>query len=57
MKVNDVERNVASILQPHHNHSGYPEEEDIIAGFHYCGWVEVTQALGVIGPAQGGVSP
>ncbi|MBA7711073.1 hypothetical protein ES703_120025 [subsurface metagenome] len=42
MKVNGAEGNITSILQSHHNHPGYPEEEDVVAGFHYRGGVEVA---------------
>lgn len=40
-------------LQTHHDHPGDPEEQDVVAGFEECGWLEVfvVGMLGV-GPLQ-----
>ncbi len=41
----------------HHDHAGDPEENNVEAGHHYAGWVELTQRVGVFWPAEGGESP
>ena len=36
----------------HGDHAGNPEEDDVEAGNHHAGWVELTQRVGVFRPAQ-----
>ncbi|MOA12824.1 hypothetical protein D3C78_1328460 [compost metagenome] len=36
----------------HHDHAGDPEEDDVEAGHHHAGWVELTQRVGVLWPAE-----
>ncbi len=57
VQVDVVEWDVASTLQPHHDHPRHPEEQDVVAGLEDGGGVEVAQILGVVGPAQGGKGP
>ena len=57
MQVDGAEGHVIGHLQPLHDHAGYPEEEDIIAGFHHVGWIEAFQIWRLIRPAQGGEGP
>ena len=57
VQVDGAEGNIARILHAHHNHPGHPEEEDVVAGLHDRGRVEIAQVFGIIGPAQGGVRP
>jgi len=49
---NGVERDVAHVFQTGENHSGYPEEDDVIAGDQGAGRVEVFELLGVVWPTQ-----
>ena len=44
-------------LEPHHDHPGDPEEDDVEAGDQDRGGVEGAQALGVLRPAQGAEGP
>ena len=57
MQVDGVEGDFAGELQPRHDHARHPEEEDVVAGFHDRGRVEVLQVGGLFGPAQGGERP
>ena len=41
----------------HHDHAGNPEEDDVEAGDHHAGWVELTQRVGVFRPAEGREGP
>ncbi|CCK17247.1 hypothetical protein BN136_3257 [Cronobacter universalis NCTC 9529] len=41
----------------HHDHAGNPEEDNIEAGDHHAGRVELTQRVGVFRPAEGGERP
>ena len=41
----------------HHDHAGNPEEDDVEAGYHHAGWVELTQGVGVFRPAKGREGP
>ena len=41
----------------HHDHAGNPEEDDIEAGNHHAGWVELAQGIGIFRPAEGGEGP
>jgi len=41
----------------HHDHAGDPEEDNVEAGHHHAGWVELTQRVGVFWPAEGGEGP
>ncbi len=53
VEVDLAEGNLAGVLQPHHDHPGHPEEEDIVAGLHHRGGIEITEVLGVVRPAKG----
>ncbi|MBT9159616.1 MAG: hypothetical protein DDT26_00876 [Dehalococcoidia bacterium] len=57
MKVNLAERNLAGVLQAHHDHPSHPEEEDIVAGLQHRGGIEIAQISGIIRPAEGGMRP
>ena len=52
-----VEGRLAHLLDAGEDHSGYPEEDDVIAGHQHTGGIEVLQILGVMGPAQRGEGP
>ena len=41
----------------HHDHAGDPEEDNVEAGHHHAGRVELTQGVGVFRPAEGGEGP
>jgi hypothetical protein len=47
-----VERHLVHELQPHHDHPGDPEEDDVEAGDQHVGRIELAQAIGLIGPAE-----
>ena len=41
----------------HHDHTGYPEEEDVVPSFQQGSRVELGQVLGRVGPAHSGEGP
>ncbi len=51
------ERDFTGELEPHHDHAGDPEKDDVEAGNQYAGRVERFQCSGVFGPAQGAEGP
>lgn len=56
MQEDGLEGHLASELQPHHDHPGNPEEENVMPCFQHAGGVEAGQVwggLGVLGPPQG----
>ena len=61
--VNSVERHLRFAIfifdevHGHHDHAGNPEEDDVEAGYHHAGWVELTQGVGVFRPAERGEGP
>src|SRR5699024_4880832 len=48
---------IAHVFQTGEDHSCYPEENDVVAGYQCAGWVEVFELLGVVWPAQSGEWP
>ena len=52
MKVHVLKGYVTRVLQPHHNHPGHPEKEDVVAGFHHSCGMEIPEILGVVRPAK-----
>ncbi len=52
-----VEGGLSGVLTAGEDHSGHPEEDDVIAGHQHVGGVEVAKILRVVRPAQGGEGP
>ena len=46
-----VERAFSSLLIAGEYHTDYPEENDIISGYQYVGWIEIIKLLGILRPA------
>ena len=57
VNVDFVKRHVAGEFEPHHDHAGDPEENDVKTGDQHVGGVEGVEVFGVFGPAQGGEGP
>ena len=54
---NGVKGSFSHIFNARENHTGNPEEDDIIAGYQGIGGVEIAKVFGVFGPTQGGEGP
>ena len=52
-----IEGHLTRVLQGGEDHTGDPEGDDIVAGNQGVGGVEVSQILGLLGPAQSGEGP
>ena len=52
MNVNSLEWNILAKFQSHHNHAGYPEENNIITSNQGAGWVELLQLRSFLWPAH-----
>ncbi len=52
MHVDVVERDVARELEPHEDHAGDPQEEDVARRQQHVGRVEGAQLVGLVGPAE-----
>ena len=57
VNVNLPERHLAGELKGHHDHTGHPEEDDVVAGHQHIGRVEALEVIGPFRPAQGGETP
>ena len=57
MQIDHAERHIAGIFNAHHDHTGYPEKKDIVAGLHHRRRVEILQIFSLVGPAQCRVRP
>ena len=57
MEQNGVEGFLPHLLIAGENHTDYPEENDIIAGYQDIGGIEVVQIFGLIRPSQGRERP
>ena len=52
-----VERDLLHLLTTGEDHPGHPEEDDVVAGDHDGGGIEIRQVLGLFRPAQRGEGP
>ena len=57
MQVDGVEGFHTGELDAEHHHARHPEEEDVCAGFHHRGGIEVLQVGGLLRPAERGEWP
>ncbi len=57
MKKHRPEGNLIGILYSHHDHAGYPEEQDVVATFQNAGGIESLQVFRVFRPDQSGMGP
>ena len=55
--VNGPERNIVHEFQPHHDHPGDPEENDIEAGDQHSAGVKPLEVIRLLWPAQCGKRP
>jgi hypothetical protein len=55
--VDVAEGHLVHELEPHHDHPGDPEEDDVEAGDQHRGGVEGLEPLRVLRPAEGGEGP
>ena len=53
MNQHGVERGLAHMLATGEDHTGNPEEDNVIAGNQHIGGIELLQILGIFRPAQG----
>ena len=52
MNVNGLEWDILAKFQSHHNHAGYPEENNIITSNQGAGWVELLQLRSFLWPTH-----
>src|ERR1700730_8466777 len=52
MQVNGMERDQAHKMNACHRHTCYPEEDDVVAGFHDRSWIVALQVGSHIRPAK-----
>ena len=57
MQVDRAERHLAGELEPIHDHARHPKEQDIVAGLHHAGGVEIFVIGRLCRPAQRGERP
>ena len=57
VKVDGAEWHLTRVLQPHHDHPGHPEKQDIVARFHYGARVEIAEVFSIVWPTQRRVRP
>jgi len=57
MQVDGVEGGLLGELEAAHNHARHPEKQDVVAGLHVGGRVEVFQVGGLFGPTEGREGP
>ena len=48
-----LERNILAKFQAHHNHTGYPEEDDVITGYKGSRRIEMLEFFRFFRPAHG----
>ena len=57
MEEHGAEWNFPGVLDAQHDHSGHPEEQDVISRFQHCRGVEIVQVFRIFGPAQRRMRP
>ena len=57
VQVDRLERDLAGELQPVHDHARHPEEQDVVAGLHHGGRVEILVVGRLFRPAERGERP
>ena len=51
------ERHFMHKFHGHEHHTGYPEEDDVIAGYQSTGWIPSLKYRSLFRPAHGGKRP